>query len=86
LSDKEAKQAKDQMVQEKGFFMLPSHLFCNVLKKAEDDENLNMTLESVFTYVEESAKGTDSEEDFAGLFDDFDVNVPKMNSFRKLIV
>ena len=78
LSDKEAKQAKDQMVQEKGFFMLPSHLFCNVLKKAEDDENLNMTLESVFTYVEESAKGTDSEEDFAGLFDDFDVNSNKL--------
>lgn len=78
LSDKEAKQAKDQMVQEKGFFMLPSHLFCNVLKKAEDDENLNMTLESVFTYVEESAKGTNSEEDFAELFDDFDVNSNKL--------
>ena len=78
LSDQDALQAKEQMVQEKGFFMLPSHLFCNVLKKADKDENLNMTLERVFKYVEESAKGTDSEDDFAGLFDDFDVNSNKL--------
>lgn len=78
LNDMHAKQAKDQMVQEKGFFMLPSQLFCNVLKKAEKDENLNMTLEDVFKYVEESAKGTNSEDDFAGLFDDFDVNSNKL--------
>lgn len=78
FSDKEAKAIKDEMVQEKGFFMLPSQLFCNVLKKAADDENLNMTLEKVFKYVEGSAKGTESEDDFAGLFDDFDVNSNKL--------
>lgn len=78
FSDKEAKTIKDEMVQEKGFFMLPSQLFCNVLKKAADDENLNMTLEKVFKYVEESAKGTESEDDFSGLFDDFDVNSNKL--------
>lgn len=76
--DKEAKTIKDEMVQEKGFFMLPSQLFCNVLKKAPKDENLNMTLEKVFKFVEESAKGTESEDDFAGLFDDFDVNSNKL--------
>ncbi|SHN10676.1 type I restriction enzyme M protein [Fibrobacter sp. UWR3] len=78
ISDKEAKQIKDDMVSEKGFFMLPSQLFCNVLKKAAEDENLNMTLESVFKYVENSAKGTSSEDDFSGLFDDFDVNSNKL--------
>lgn len=78
ISDKEAKQIKDDMVSEKGFFMLPSQLFCNVLKKADKDENLNMTLESVFKYVENSAKGSDSEENFSGLFDDFDVNSNKL--------
>ena len=78
ISDKEAKQIKDDMVSEKGFFMLPSQLLCNVLKKAAEDENLNMTLESVFKYVENSAKGTSSEDDFSGLFDDFDVNSNKL--------
>lgn len=48
LSDKEAKQAKDDLVKEKGFFILPSQLFCNVLEKADKNENLNETLESVF--------------------------------------
>ena len=33
------------MVNEKGFFILPSELFANVCKSAKDDENLNETLE-----------------------------------------
>ena len=78
LSDKEAKQAKDDLVKEKGFFILPSQLFCNVLNKADKDENLNETLESVFKGIEASAKGTPSEPDLDGLFDDFDVNSTKL--------
>lgn len=76
--DKDAKEIKDEMVSRKGFFMLPSQLFCNVTKKAEKDENLNETLEKVFKYIENSAKGTASEDDFDGLFDDFDVNSNKL--------
>ena len=30
LSDVEAEEAREGLVQEKGFFMLPSELFCNV--------------------------------------------------------
>lgn len=78
LSDKEAKSAKDDLVKEKGFFILPSKLFCNVLSKADNDENLNETLESVFNSIESSAKGTESESDIEGLFDDFDVNSNKL--------
>ncbi len=78
LSDKDAKQAKEDLVREKGFFILPSQLFCNVLAKADKDENLNETLEKVFDYIEGSAKGTDSESDIEGLFDDFDVNSNKL--------
>ena len=29
---------------------------------------LNMTMEAVFRHIEDSAKGTESEDDFAGLF------------------
>lgn len=78
MPDKDAKEIKDEMVSRKGFFMLPSQLFCNVTKKAEKDENLNETLEKVFKYIENSAKGTASEDDFDGLFDDFDVNSNKL--------
>lgn len=33
LSDEEAEQAREDLVQTKGFFILPSELFCNVRKK-----------------------------------------------------
>ena len=56
LSDKEAEEARDGLIQEQGFFMLPSELFCNVRSKAVNDENLNMTLEQIFNNIEESAK------------------------------
>lgn len=80
LSDEDAEQAREDLVQTKGFFILPSELFCNVRKKAPSDENLNMTLEAVFRHIEESAKGSDSEDDFAGLFDDIDVNSNKLGA------
>ncbi len=80
LTDSDAEEAREGLVQEKGFFILPSELFCNVLKKASTDENLNMTLEKVFMNIESSAKGTYSENSFAGLFDDFDVNSNKLGS------
>ena len=80
MPDKEAETAREGLVEEKGFFILPSELFVNVLKKCDDDENLNETLETVFRHIEESAKGSESESDFAGLFDDFDVNSNKLGS------
>lgn len=80
LSDKEAESIRDEMVNAVGFFILPSELFCNVRKKAPNDENLNETLEKVFKHIEESATGTSSESDFTGLFDDIDVNSNKLGS------
>ena len=78
LSDEISEQARKDMVQTKGFFILPSELFCNVQKNAAKDETLNMTLEKVFKNIEESAKGTQSEANFSGLFDDIDVNSNKL--------
>lgn len=80
LSDKEAEEAREGLVEEKGFFILPSELFENVRKRASQDENLNETLETIFQHIEDSAKGTISEDDFAGLFDDFDVNSNKLGA------
>ena len=80
LSDEEAEEAREDLIPSKGFFILPSELFCNVCKRALDDENLNETLERVFRHIEESAKGSESENSFAGLFDDFDVNSNKLGA------
>ncbi|MGN8714020.1 type I restriction-modification system subunit M [Hornefia butyriciproducens] len=80
MPDEDAEVAREGLVEEKGFFILPSELFVNVCKKAPNDENLNETLESVFRHIEDSAKGSQSESDFAGLFDDFDVNSNKLGA------
>lgn len=74
MSDADAQSAREGLIEEKGFFILPSELFCNVRATAANNENLNETMEQVFRHIEESAKGSDSESSFAGLFDDFDDN------------
>lgn len=80
MPDAYAEEARESLIEEKGFFILPSELFCNVCAKAAQDENLNETLETVFRHIEDSAKGSISESDFAGLFDDFDVNSNKLGA------
>lgn len=93
LSDEDAETAREQVVSEKGFFILPSELFSNVVKKADQDENLNVTLEKIFKDIESSASGTESEKNMKGLFDDIDVNsnklggtvIEKNNRLRKLM-
>lgn len=80
LSDEQAEEARNGMVQTKGFFILPSRLFCNVRKSAKNNANLNETLEKVFKEIEGSARGTESEDDFKGLFDDIDVNSNKLGA------
>ena len=80
MPDSEAEEARAGLVEEKGFFILPSELFCNVRNNAPQDENLNETLEAVFRHIEESAKGSQSESSFAGLFDDYDVNSNKLGA------
>lgn len=80
MSDDDAEEARQGLVEEKGFFILPSELFRNIREKAKNDANLNETLEKVFRHIEESAKGSESESNFAGLFDDFDVNSNKLGS------
>lgn len=74
MSDAEAETAREGLIQEKGFFILPSELFCNVRARADKDDNLNETLERIFKNIESSAASGDAESCFSGLFDDFDVN------------
>ena len=74
ISDEEALLGKSQILEEKGMFILPSELFCNIRKGAEKNENLNVVLSNVFNNIEASARGTVSENDVKGLFDDFKID------------
>lgn len=80
ISDEEAEEIRTDMVESKGFFILPSQLFANVRKRAKNDVDLNETLEKIFKAIESSARGTESEENFKGLFDDVDVNSNKLGA------
>ncbi len=95
FEDSKAEFERDNLVTEKGFFIRPSELFCNVIKSAKSDsatftdsegktknikDNLNEYLEMIFNNIENSAKGTQSEDDFSGLFDDIDVNSNKLGA------
>ena len=48
MPDEDAETAREGLVKSKGFFMLPSELFCIVRERAAADEILNETLEKVF--------------------------------------
>lgn len=85
LLDEEVEQAREDLIQSKGYFILPSELFCNIHKKAPENENLNETLELVFHNIEASTQKRDSEKNFKGLFDDIDVNSNKSNKLDKTI-
>lgn len=80
LSDEDAEYGREDIVRDKGFFILPSELFCNVRKKAKRNPDLNVTINQVFENIEASAKGTASEDDVKGLFDDFDVKGNKLGN------
>jgi type I restriction enzyme M protein len=80
LSDEDALNGKSQILEEKGFFILPSELFCNVRKNAKNNENLNVVIANIFDNIESSARGTASEDDVKGLFDDFDVKGNKLGN------
>lgn len=54
MKDADAEEAREGLVQEKGFFILPSELFCNVRVRAAEDNNLNETLEKVFRHIEDA--------------------------------
>ncbi len=65
---------REEIIKDRGFFLYPSELFQNVAKDADKNEDLNIKLSEVFRHIEESAKNTDSEKCFSGLFNDFDLN------------
>ena len=80
ISDDQAELGRKEIVNSKGFFILPSELFINVQRNAKNNPNLNETLKKVFVNIENSAIGAPSEDDLKGLFGDIDVNSNKLGA------
>lgn len=73
-------EIKDDAIRTKGYFIYPSQLFSNVVEKASKNENLNTDLKAIFTDIENSANGYDSEQDIKGLFADFDTTSTRLGN------
>lgn len=79
ITDEEAEyEFKAGTVEAKGFFILPSQLFGNVVKNARSNPNLNVELANIFKNIEASAIGSASEDDIKGLFDDLDTTSTRL--------
>ena len=74
---------KDDAVKTKGYFIYPSQLFCNVVANASANESLNTDLAKIFTAIESSANGYESESDIKGLFADFDTTSNRLGNTVK---
>ena len=74
MSDEMAENARDQIINAKGFYILPSQLFINVANGASKNTELNTTLANNFKAIEQSAIGKPSENDVKGLFSNFNTN------------
>lgn len=84
ISDEEAEEDfKPGTVESKGFFILPSQLFENVIKTAKTNENLNKDLSDIFKAIEGSAVGHASEQDIKGLFEDIDTTSNRLGGTVK---
>lgn len=73
-------EIKDDAIKTKGYFIYPSQLFVNIAKTANTNQNLNTDLKAIFTAIEGSAVGYDSENNIKGLFADFDTTSTRLGN------
>ncbi|MBP7927618.1 type I restriction-modification system subunit M [Patescibacteria group bacterium] len=76
---------QDACVKHLGFFLKPSELFSNLVKKGKGEIKdqpifILEDLKNVLVQIERTSMGTASEDDFKGLFDDVDLTSSKLGS------
>lgn len=74
---------KTDAIKTKGYFVYPSQLFANIVKNANTNESLNTDLAKIFSSIESSANGFESEQDIKGLFADFDTTSNRLGNTVK---
>ena len=77
--------AKNATLEHLGFFLKPTELFSYLVKKGKGEikgqQNFILEdLKNVLNTIETTSAGTDSEDDFKGLFDDVDLDSSKLGS------
>lgn len=73
-------EIRDDATKTKGYFILPSQLFTNMVKNANTNPDLNTDLAAIFSAIENSAVGYPSEHDIRGLFADFDTTSNRLGN------
>ncbi len=73
-------EIKSDAIKTKGYFIYPSQLFVNIAETADTNPNLNTDLKEIFSAIENSATGYDSEGDIKGLFADFDTTSTRLGN------
>lgn len=79
---------KDLALEHLGFFLGPQELFSYIVAKGKGETKAESTfiledLVKVLDTIERTAMGTDSEDDFKGLFDDVDLSSSKLGRTEK---
>lgn len=82
-TDERLESIKDDAIKTKGYFIYPSQLFINVVKNCQENPDLNTDLKAIFSAIESSANGYDSENDIKGLFADFDTTSNRLGNTVK---
>ncbi len=78
IRDDETLQAiKEESLAQLGYFLDPNQLFEVIAKKGQNNFIIE-ELEETLNYIEQSTMGTESEEDFNGLFQDVDLASSKL--------
>jgi len=78
IRDDETLQAiKEESLAQLGYFLDPNQLFEVIAKKGQNNFIIE-ELEATLNYIEQSTMGTESEEDFNGLFQDVDLASTKL--------
>jgi len=72
---------RDLSLDKLGYFLLPSELFSTMVKRSNAEGKANFILDDltkVLNSISDSTRGTESEEDFANLFEDLDLTSSKL--------
>ena len=90
VEGKEMLQAvQEDTIDDLGYFLKPSELFSEITKRGNSSSvsgegNFILgDLIAILKNIEQSTTGTDSEEDFIGLFEDLDLTHPKLGNSEK---
>lgn len=87
------KAVKVEALEKLGYFLKPSELFHKIAEKGnskaegEDEEGVDNfileDLQNILNHIEQSTLGTESEEEFGGLFEDLDLTSSKLGRTEK---